>query len=96
LKNKPGRLAAATRILGDAGVNIRGFSIADHAGLWILRLLVDRKMLRVPPCARIPLWCTRVSDSCHVPDRPGVSLACWMSLPSLQINVETTTPSRIR
>lgn len=42
IENKPGRLLAATRILGDAGVCIRGYSIADTQDYGILRLLVDQ------------------------------------------------------
>jgi len=42
IENTPGRLLAATRILGDAGVNICGYSIADTESYGILRLLVDR------------------------------------------------------
>jgi len=41
LDNTAGRLAEVTRILGDAGVNIRGFSVADTADFGILRLIVS-------------------------------------------------------
>lgn len=43
LDNTAGRLAEVTRILGDAGVNIRGFSVADTADFGILRLIVNDK-----------------------------------------------------
>ena len=41
LDNTAGRLAEVGRLLGDAGVNIRGFSVADTADYGILRLIAD-------------------------------------------------------
>jgi len=41
LENKSGRLAHVTRVLGDAGINIRALSIADTSDFGILRLIVN-------------------------------------------------------
>ncbi|MDD4802417.1 MAG: ACT domain-containing protein [Syntrophomonas sp.] len=41
LENKAGRLAHVTRVLGDAGINIRALSIADTSDFGILRLIVN-------------------------------------------------------
>jgi hypothetical protein len=41
LENKAGRLAEITRVLGEAGVNIRALSLADTSDFGILRLIVD-------------------------------------------------------
>ncbi|HEY3416170.1 MAG TPA: ACT domain-containing protein [Armatimonadota bacterium] len=41
LDNTAGRMAEVTRILGERGINIRGFSVADTADFGILRLLVN-------------------------------------------------------
>ncbi|MDD4098464.1 MAG: ACT domain-containing protein [Lentisphaeria bacterium] len=41
LENRAGRLAAVAKILGDAGQNIRGLSVADTQDFGILRLIVD-------------------------------------------------------
>jgi hypothetical protein len=41
LENKSGRIAEVTRILAEAGVNIRALSIADTSDFGILRLIVD-------------------------------------------------------
>lgn len=41
LENKAGRLADVTRILADAGVNIRTLSLADTSDFGVLRLIVD-------------------------------------------------------
>ena len=42
IENKSGRLAEVTRVLGDAGVNIRALSLADTSDFGILRLIVDQ------------------------------------------------------
>ncbi|MDR1019165.1 MAG: ACT domain-containing protein [Synergistaceae bacterium] len=41
VENNLGRLAEVTRILGDAGVDLRAMSIADTTDFGILRLIVD-------------------------------------------------------
>ncbi len=42
LENKCGRLASVTRTIGNHGINIRAFSIADTTDFGILRLIVNR------------------------------------------------------
>ncbi len=42
IENKSGRVSEVTDILGEGGVNIRGFSVSDTAEYGILRLVVDR------------------------------------------------------
>lgn len=41
LENKSGRLSEVTQILGDAGINISAFTIADTSDFGILRLIVS-------------------------------------------------------
>ncbi len=41
LENKPGALEEVTRILKDAGINIRTLSLADTSDFGILRLIVN-------------------------------------------------------
>ncbi|WP_340113102.1 ACT domain-containing protein [Maribellus mangrovi] len=41
LENKSGRLNEVTKILGDAGINISAFTIADTSDFGILRLIVS-------------------------------------------------------
>ncbi len=41
VENKPGRLAAITRFLGDNNIDIRALSIADTKDFGILRLIVS-------------------------------------------------------
>jgi hypothetical protein len=40
LENKSGRLNEVTRTLGDAGINISAFSIADTSDFGVLRMIV--------------------------------------------------------
>jgi len=41
IENKAGRVSEVTDVLGDAGINIRGFSVSDTADYGIVRLIVD-------------------------------------------------------
>lgn len=41
LENKAGRLHDATRILGEAGINIRALLVADTRDYGVLRMIVD-------------------------------------------------------
>jgi hypothetical protein len=41
IENRAGRVSEVTGLLGERGVNIRGFSVADTAEFGILRLVVD-------------------------------------------------------
>lgn len=91
IENKPGRLAAVTRNLGDAGVNIRGFSIADTEDYGILRLLVDQE-----DAARAALRANgfMVHESeiilAEVPDQPGGFASVLDLIAELGVNVEYT------
>ncbi len=91
IENKPGRLAAVTRLLGDAQVNIRGFSIADTADYGILRLLVD-KDAAAREVLRAQSFMVHESQVilADVPDRPGGLAAVLDVFAELEINVEYT------
>lgn len=41
IANESGRVSEVTGILGESGINIRGFSVSDTADYGILRLIVD-------------------------------------------------------
>ena len=42
IANESGRVSEVTGLLGEHGINIRGFSVSDTAEYGILRLVVDR------------------------------------------------------
>ena len=41
IENRPGRLSAITKVLGDNNIDIRALSLADTATFGVLRLIVD-------------------------------------------------------
>ncbi len=93
LENEPGRLAEVTRALGDAGVNIRGFSVADTTDFGILRLILDAPeraydalKARSFTVRRSQVLCVRVQD------RPGALAALLDSLGERGLNVEYMYP----
>ena len=89
IENKPGRLFEATKILGDAGVNIRGFSISDTEDYGVLRILVNdnvkaREALRNNGFMVHESQFTVIS----IDDVPGGLSQTLTSLAALKINVE--------
>jgi len=91
IENKPGRLAAVTQGLGTAGVNIRGFSIADTEDYGILRLLVDNEQV-ARETLRAGGFMVHESQVilARVPDRPGGFAEALEAFATLNINVEYT------
>jgi hypothetical protein len=91
IENKPGRLSEATRILGVAGVNIRGFSIADTEDYGILRLLVDNEAL-AKEALRNGTFTVHESQVilAKVPDRPGGFAEVLDAFSAVGVNVEYT------
>ncbi|MBM4285855.1 MAG: ACT domain-containing protein [Deltaproteobacteria bacterium] len=89
LENKAGRLAEVTRILGEAGVNIRALSLADTTDFGILRLIVDKYDLarEVLKGKGFTVGKTEVV-AIEVPDRPGGLASVLAVLSRAGINVE--------
>jgi hypothetical protein len=89
LENTTGRLGEVTRVLAEAGINIRAISIADTADFGILRLIVDKNGEAVKALNNGG-FTTRQSDvaAVEVNDNPG-SLAEVMELfQKSQVNIE--------
>lgn len=89
LENKFGRLAAVTRILGEAGINIRALSIADTADFGILRLIVDKpnQAYEVLKDARFTVSETEVL-AVEVKDVPGGLASVLQLMSEAKINIE--------
>lgn len=89
LENKFGRLAAVTKVLGDAGINIRALSIADTAEFGILRLIVDQpdRSYEILKKARFTVSETEVL-AVEVRDVPGGLAAVLQVMAEAQINIE--------
>ncbi len=89
IENKSGRLAEVTRILGEAGINIRALSLADTSDFGILRLIVNdgESAKRVLKESGFTVSKTEVV-AVEVPDRPGGLSAILQVLDRERINVE--------
>lgn len=72
MENKIGRLYEICNLLGENGVNIRGFSLADMADFGLLRLIVDKTDLakEILKKADFPVSESKVIVV-SVPDVPG-------------------------
>ena len=89
IENKFGRLAEVTRVLGDAGVNIRTLSLADTSDFGILRLIVNdtEKAKSVLKEKGFTVSKTEVV-AVEIPDRPGGLADILQVLDAGGINVE--------
>jgi len=89
LENSPGRLAALTRAIGDAGINMRALMVADTAEFGVVRIICDD-----PAFAQSVLeaagYGVTVTDviAVVVPDRPGGLADVLEVLGAADINVE--------
>ncbi len=89
LENKPGGLEFATRVLKDAGINIRALSLADTSDFGVLRLIVNdaEKAKQVLKENGFTVGRTSVV-AVLVPDRPGGLHSILEVLSQEKINVE--------
>jgi hypothetical protein len=72
LENKPGSLEEATRILKDAGINIRTLSLADTTDFGVLRLIVNDVETASRVLKEQGLRFSRTTVvAVEVPDQPG-------------------------
>lgn len=89
LENKPGALEEVTRILTDAGINIRTLSLADTSDFGILRLIVNDVDRASQVLKEQGLRTSRtVVVAVEVPDRPGGLHSILAVLSANGINVE--------
>mgnify|MGYP001824202947 FL=1 len=89
IENKSGRLAEVTRILGEAGVNIRALSLADTSDFGILRLIVDQtdKAKETLKAEGFTVNKTEVV-AVEVPDKPKGLFSILEILENGSVNVE--------
>ena len=89
IENKSGRLAEITRILGDAGINIRALSLADTSDFGILRLIVNDVDNAKAVLKKKGFTVNKTEViAVEVPDQPGGLSAILQTLDADQINVE--------
>lgn len=89
LENKCGRLADVTRVIGNHGINIRAFSIADTADFGILRLIVNRPE-DAYEVLRKEGFTVSLTDviAVQIPDRPGGLADILMLMQEAGVNIE--------
>lgn len=89
LENKAGRLSHVTRVLGEAGINIRALSIADTSDFGILRLIVNDpdKAYRILKEAGFTVSETEVI-AVQVPDSPGGLATVLEQMTVENLNIE--------
>ena len=89
LENKPGKLEAITKILSEAGINIRGIALASEGEFGVLKVLVNN-----PARAHEVLRERHFTVSernvvvAIVDDRPGALHDLLLTLSSQKINIE--------
>ncbi len=90
-ENKPGRLERITKVLADAGVNIRAFHVASLGEMGIIKVLTDRteeayRALSAHGTVRkMPVVAVRVTD------RPGALHTVCAVLAQAGINIENVS-----
>ncbi|WP_461211532.1 ACT domain-containing protein [Desulfocurvus sp. DL9XJH121] len=89
LENRAGRLAEVTRVLAEAGINIRALSLADTSDFGILRLIVSdfEKAKTVLKDNGFTVGRTTVV-AVEVPDKPGGLHSILGMLSENKVNVE--------
>ena len=89
IENRPGRLSAVTKILGDNDVNIRAMSLADTKDFGILRLIVDdfEKAVSALKTEGFSVTTTQVL-AVEISDRPGGLSEAMKALYNDNISVE--------
>ena len=89
LENKAGRLSHVTKVMGEAGINIRALSIADTSDFGILRIIVSDpdKAYKILKEAGFTVSETEVI-AVQVPDSPGGLATVLEQMSSANLNIE--------
>jgi hypothetical protein len=89
IENKSGRLAEVSKILGEAGVNIRALSLADTSDFGILRLIVNDREKAMAALKEKGFTVSKTEVvAVEVPDQPGGLASILEVLDAAAINVE--------
>lgn len=89
LENKAGRLSHVTKVMGEAGINIRALSIADTSDFGILRIIVSDpdKAYKILKEAGFTVSETEVI-AVQVPDSPGGLATVLEQMSEANLNIE--------
>ena len=86
LENKKGRFTEVAKILGEAGVNMSAFTVAENSDFGILRLIVSD----TEKALREKLYAVSVADvvCLHCPNQPGALAKAMDIITSAGIFIE--------
>ncbi len=88
-ENKPGRLASATKILSENGINIRAFTIADTGEFGIIRFVVDNADASLTYLRKAGFTASETHViGVDMPDEPGALYEISRTLSDNDINIE--------
>ena len=89
IENKAGRVSEVTGILGQVGVNIRGFSVSDTADYGIIRLVVDDPEAGMKALKDAGFTVKETDVICvHLPDTPGGLAGVLKVVSDAGVNIE--------
>lgn len=89
IENKAGRVSEVTDILGEASVNIRGFSVSDTAEYGILRLVVDDPARGMAALRQAGFTVKENDVICiDLPDKPGGLASVLKIVSDAGVNIE--------
>ena len=89
LENRPGQLAAAIRLISDAGVNLRALSLADTKDFGLLRLIVDDLPKAKAVLSERSIFLETPVLAVRMADKAGALNEILQRLENTQINVES-------
>lgn len=89
MENRPGRISAVTKLLGDGGIDIRAMALADTTDFGILRIIVDdeEKCIKLLADAGYSARATAVV-AVGFEDKPGALASVMEVLYNNNISVE--------
>ena len=91
-ENKPGEVARISRIIADAGANIRWVTIATNNGCGVMKLLVDKCDLAFNSLKQKGVAVNFLETlAIEVKDKPGSLQAVCDCLAKAGINIENTS-----
>lgn len=89
LENKPGRLQHITKILGDNGINIRAFMVAEAGEFGMIRIIVDDPTGAMDLLSSKGLVCRGTDVLCvEIPDEVGELARLSAKLAQESVNVD--------
>jgi hypothetical protein len=89
LENKPGRLQRVTRLLGETGVSIRAFVVAEAGEFGMIRVIVDKPAVALETLTSNGFVCSKTEVLCvEIPDVPGELSRLSQRLSDADVNID--------